>query len=244
MQDDRVTKIQALLRKAESTEHQEEADALFAKAQQLMTMWAIDDALLDTAASDTQREEVIEHRVALRKSYYKVDALLLDGVARANNCRVLMTDVKMDRGVYAAFLLGHRSDVQRVESLFNSLMLQMTMALRQAADEAGIRGQPQKIQHPWYRSFREGYAVRIAKRLSEANQEAAESHSDDRALPALQDRSARVDNWVEDNYNVRAGRRSQARRFLEASMAGRKAADNADIGQTRVEGDSRDALPG
>ena len=44
--DRRLSTIRALLAKAEATEYPDEAEAFFAKASELISRWAIDEAML------------------------------------------------------------------------------------------------------------------------------------------------------------------------------------------------------
>lgn len=235
--EDRVAKIQALLRKAESTSSEEEAQALFGKAQELMTKWAIDDELIRASTAAEDQEPIVERVVGLRKSYYKQDASLLHVIARVNHCRVLMTQMKLaERGMWGTYLIGHKGDVERVESLFNSVMTQMVSFLRQSARDHGITGAPQRIQHPWYRSFREGFTASVNARLKASQASAAEAAGAN-ALPALRDRSARVDDWLSQNHIVRNGSSGRNRRTNGAATeAGYRAGERADLGQTRVGG--------
>ena len=78
-----------MLAKAESTDFPDEAEALLAKAQELMARHAIDDAMLARAgrrASDT----VDTRTILVEAPYATAKASLLGAVAQANGCRVVM----------------------------------------------------------------------------------------------------------------------------------------------------------
>src|SRR5690606_31701227 len=55
--DRRLDTIRALLAKAEATDFPEEAEAFFAKASELISRWAIDEALLWAGADASGREQ-------------------------------------------------------------------------------------------------------------------------------------------------------------------------------------------
>ena len=80
-------KIRALLAKAEATEFAEEAEALSARAQELMAKYSIDHALL--AAETGRTEEPGGRRIAVDNPYEAPKASLLQTVAQANRCRVV-----------------------------------------------------------------------------------------------------------------------------------------------------------
>src|SRR5258708_1793233 len=80
-----LSKIRALLAKAESTEFAEEAEARSARAQELTAKYSIDHALL---ASEAGREdEPTGPRLPVDNPHESANASLLSAVAKANRCR-------------------------------------------------------------------------------------------------------------------------------------------------------------
>ena len=79
-----LNRIRTLLAKAEATEFAAEAETFTAKAQDLMTRHAIDEALL-RAAGD-QPIEIEGVRVHIHNPYATEKVQLLNQVARANRC--------------------------------------------------------------------------------------------------------------------------------------------------------------
>jgi hypothetical protein len=77
-----LSRIRALLNKAESTEFAEEAEALSARAQELMAKYSIDHALL--AAEAGSKEEPGGRRIPVDNPYEAAKAALLQVVAEAN----------------------------------------------------------------------------------------------------------------------------------------------------------------
>src|SRR4026208_2027649 len=93
-QEKYAEKIAALLRKAESTTP-EEAELLVEKAQQLMTQYAISEAMLD-AARGVERDEIDQTPIKMTGVFREAIGELLWAIAASNNCRAVhMPDMKM-----------------------------------------------------------------------------------------------------------------------------------------------------
>ena len=118
-------RIRALLAKAESTEFAEEAEALSARAQELMAKYSIDHALL---AAETGREETPGgRRIAVDNPYEAPKATLLQTVAEANRCRVVWS-----KELGLVTVIGFPADLDAVELLFTSLLVQANTAMLRA----------------------------------------------------------------------------------------------------------------
>ena len=88
--DDRaLRRIRGLLAKAESTEFPDEAEALTAKAQELMTRHAVDAALLDGGPTSSGSAAVGTRRVHVQDPYVRAKMQLLAAVAEANDVRLV-----------------------------------------------------------------------------------------------------------------------------------------------------------
>lgn len=109
-----LTRIRALLAKAEATGFPEEAEALTTKAQELMARHSIDDALL--AARTHSTEQPGARRIGIDAPYETAKAILLDTVASANRCRAVWDG---DHGFTT--VVGFEADLEAVELLFTSL---------------------------------------------------------------------------------------------------------------------------
>ncbi len=221
--DDRVLRrIRGLLAKAESTEFPDEAEALTAKAQELMTRHAVDAAL---PGPSTGGSAVDTRRVHVRDPYVRAKMQLLAAVAEANDVRLVWYS---NLGI--ANLVGVRADVAAVELLFTSLLLQVAQALS-AAERAQGRA---SASRSFRRSFLLGYAHRIGERLQSARQrataEAAAEHGVD-LLPVLRSRRAAVEERVADLFPRVRATRSRASLDAGGWFAGRAAADRADTGR-------------
>jgi hypothetical protein len=157
--DDRVLRrVRALLAKAEATDYPEEADALTAKAQQLMARHSIEDSV--AAKNAQQRDQPIVRRIWLDAPYVDPKSSLVSAVARANRCRSIFTG-----GWGFVTLVGFPTDVQAVELLTTSLLVQASRAMTATGSrvERGV-----SRTRSFRRSFLLAYAARIGERLDEA----------------------------------------------------------------------------
>ena len=155
-----LAKVRALLAKAESTEFEAEADALTAKAQELITKYRIDAALL-RAGSVGRDSGVVTRRIHIDEPYADAKTLLLSRIARANGACVLWS-----RRLGLATVFGTSSDNEATELLFTSLLMQASVGLRREGsrvDECG-RNRTRRFR----RSFLVGFALRIGERLEAA----------------------------------------------------------------------------
>jgi hypothetical protein len=216
-------RVRALLAKAESTEFPEEAEALSARAQELMARHSIDHALL--AAESGVPEEPIGRRLAIDNPYEGPKAVLLDLVAAVNRCRTVW-----HRELGFSTVLGFPSDLDAVELLFTSLLVQATTALVRAGtrQDAAGRSSTRSFRH----SFLAAYAQRIGERLDEATGEAvrqaAESTGRD-LLPVLAAREESVERAVTALFPKLTRHRVGAATNHEGWAAGRAAADLASL---------------
>ncbi len=190
------TKIRNLLAKAESSTFEAEAMAYTAKAQELITRHAIDAALLHEDAQSPSTP--VETRVAIDPPYAEVKSFLLQTIAQAGRCQaVLMTAVLMST------VVGYPGDVEAVEMLFTSLLVQAQRALNEAAAAApsGARTRSQS-----YRSaFLQAYAHRIGERLRETIRQTVDEMSEETGrdlLPVLADRSGEIAGYLSERFGT------------------------------------------
>ena len=220
-----LSTIRALLAKAESTEFAAEAEALSAKAQAMMTRHAIDEALLHVGDGDSI--EVLSRRVLIDSPYPLEKVHLLSAVGRANRTRVVwMEDLAM------ATVVGTPVDVDQVELLFVSLLIQSTRAMA----EAGTAQPGSFDRSPRFRrSFLTSYAVRIGERLSAADAETTASYGSE-LVPVLRRQEEVVDAVYEQLFphtREATSTRTYDRRGWDA---GREAADQASFVAGRLAG--------
>jgi hypothetical protein len=259
-QETYAEKINKLLAKAESTTP-EEAEALFAKAQELMTKYAIDQAMMDSVRGVTV-DEIGKH-VFLYGGYYAADhGNLAYAVTRNNDLRAVYqrsgewtgtreVNGKKYKMWYELTAIGFKSDLDRAVLLDTSLQLQMARALAAWWKEED-RSWMSKTQNVRARqSFMAGFADGVARKLQEATaagrraaekSEAERSHTTDDAAKesvalVLRSRKDRVDDWMDQHYGkLRAGRSSYRKQDGSARGAGHAAGSRADVGQSSVKG--------
>ena len=216
-----LRRVRGLLAKAESTDFPEEADALTAKAQELMSTRMLDAALLDASGPTPLRDGVHSRRLHVDGPYIEAKMTLLSRVGDANGVRTVWY-----RGLGIATVVGMTVDVQAVELLFTSLLVQAVRAM----NARGAAGGTTTRSAAFRRSFLLAYGHRIGERLTTARSrttaDAAAAGVD--ALPVLHSRQQAVDEVYEELFPGVRGRRSRA--FDPAGWgAGRRAADSADL---------------
>ena len=221
-------RIRGLLAKAESTEFPEEAEALTAKAQQLMTRYAVDTAVLDAEAGRSLADEVRARRVYLLQPYAEAKVQLLAAVAAANGVRSVWHD---DLGM--ATVVGLPIDLELTELLFTSLSIQATRAMT----ATGRAGSSRTRSVSFRRSFLLSYAQRIGERLQDARESGtaeAEAVSGTALVPVLTARDDAIDAAVAGLF---PNLRSIKSRISDAQgwHAGRLAAEHADLRAGRTE---------
>jgi len=128
-----LAKVRGLLAKAESTDFDEEAEALSAKAQELMSRYALDRALLDHGRG--LRQQATLCRIWLDNPYVIAKAMLVDAVARANRCCTVL-----DNDLGYTTIVGDEGDLRLVELLGTSLLLQGTRAVLSTGSQRSLGG--------------------------------------------------------------------------------------------------------
>jgi hypothetical protein len=224
--DERVlSKIRALLAKAESTEFPEEAEALSARAQELMAKYSIDHALLAATAGRT--EEPGGRRLMIDNPYEEPKATLLQTIAAANRCRTIW-----HKELGMSTVVGFPADLDAVELLFTSLLVQANSAMLREGAKRDAYGRSRT--RAFRQSFLISYTVRIGERLSEAagNAEQAAAASSGRdLLPVLAARHEAVDDAVDAMFGDTLIHRGRSARATDAEgwHSGRLAADLATL---------------
>ncbi|QNP71054.1 DUF2786 domain-containing protein [Streptomyces roseirectus] len=154
-----LAKIRALLAKAEATTYPDEAEALTAKAQELMARHSVDEALL--AAGTPSPDTPTACRIGVEPPYEQAKAVLLDAVADANHCKSVWNEP-----FCFSTVVGFEADLEAVELLYASLLVQAETAMTRA--EAAQRASGRKRTKTFRQSFLAAYAHRVGARLTEA----------------------------------------------------------------------------
>ncbi|MEV0741120.1 DUF2786 domain-containing protein [Streptomyces sp. NPDC050549] len=212
-----LTRIRALLAKAEATGFPEEAEALSAKAQELMARHSIDEALLDAQAPAKDAPGAC--RIGVEAPYEQAKAVLLDAVAGANHCRAVWNEA-----FGFSTVVGFEGDLEVVELLYTSLLVQATTAMTkaEAAQRAGGRRRTKTFRH----SFLAAYAHRIGTRLTEA----AGTQVTDDLLPVLATREVAVTGRLDEMFPETTTTRLRGVSDEAGWTQGAEAADRAQVG--------------
>ncbi|MER7072351.1 DUF2786 domain-containing protein [Terrabacter sp. NPDC000476] len=228
--DERIlSRVRMLLAKAESTTFEAEAATFTAGAQSLMARHSIDAALLarhDDARG--RRSGPSGRRIGIDNPYDGPKASLLQAVASANRCRMVWS-----RELGFGTVVGFEADLEAVELLFTSLLVQATRTLAAAGSRTDPHGGSRT--RSFRQSFLSAFAQRIGERLHEATVAEEESAVADgpsgrELVPLLAARAERVaeqvDEWFPDVRRTTVG----AARDAEGWYSGRSAADRAQLG--------------
>jgi hypothetical protein len=211
--------VRALLAKAESTQFDAEAEALSAKAQELMNRHSFDRALLD---ADIQRPPTVAStRLWLDSPYVEAKSSLVAAIAKANRCR----SVFYPKLGFVA-LVGEQLDLEITELLATSLLVQATRAM--VAEGSQITGHGTSRTRSFRRSFLVSYAIRIGERLDAAATRAHDPAEDARLLPVLADRSRVVEETFQAMFSHTVQKSTSVTNGA-GWHAGRSAADHANL---------------
>lgn len=251
-----LKKVRKLLAQAEGEAalgHEEAAEAFQSKANELLTRYQLDAAMLEATA---ERPEEVVTRILVCEGDTKERAwTLLHQLAKELGCRTVgsrqerwlkgrRTPVKTVQVTVAGF----ESDVAAAELLWTSLLVQAAAEYRRLQPPSGVN------RRTFNNAFLEGFTstvvgrVRRDRRAVVAETEraaAAASAGGPSLLPVLRDRKARVDEFCDERWGtLRKGRPTGPLSSYAGHRAGVEAGHRADLGGRRVSGGSRGALGG
>ncbi|MBD0838894.1 MULTISPECIES: DUF2786 domain-containing protein [unclassified Streptomyces] len=211
-----LTRIRALLAKAEATGYPEEAEALTAKAQELMARHSVDEAVLSAQAPAADVPSAC--RIGVEPPYEQAKAVLLDAVAAANHCRAVWNEP-----FGFSTVVGFEPDLEVAELLYTSLLVQAQTAMTKA--EAQARAGGRKRTKTFRQSFLAAYAHRIGTRLAQA----AETQVSDDLLPVLASRDVAVTNRLDHMFPETTTTRLRGINDTAGWTQGAEAADRAQV---------------
>lgn len=259
-----VAKISRLLRQAESTPYEGEAETFMARAQTLATRHSIDLAMARAHSAKAEAREVPEHRaqtigvrgqrnLQISTDLYAYIASLFDVKAFVSTDHTTV------------YPMGMPSDLDLVDVIFSSLVVQMT-----AAANAFIKAGTYKSEVVWRkthrrddwgdyaylpvdgrtarRSFLSGFSSRIYTRLRTAVRETtaeaetefgAQGASDESGAVVsvavvLREKRAEVDAFVKEEYERRNVRVASRRTGSDNYSASSASAGRAAADRARV----------
>ena len=221
---DVIGKIDALFKQAANTSFPEEAATFQAKAQELMTKYQIEMAMLNDRVLDDELTHAVVH---INNPYMLDKSILLNSIAKHNYCKVIRY-----RDYCKVF--GYKSDIQMVTAMFTALELHMISEMWKnyiVPDHVSAVS--------WKKSFFAGYASKISSRLAKAKREsvadANKTNGNDSVSLVLLKKDELVQQYYDDNSGAT---RSTTRTVTSMSGygAGTSAGGRANIGQSAVSG--------
>jgi hypothetical protein len=195
-----LDRVRKLLAKAEDDGvTPPEAQALTAKAAELMAKYGIDRALL--AADRPETDQPASRVLDIDHPWARVKAHLLCGLGSALRCQCIL--LSPPGGGSRVHVFGYASDIERTDLLYTSVLIQMWHGL------AGARV-PDWSSSPraWRRSWLLGFATAVVSRVRAAEHGAAcqatavGGESGSRAAVVLADRALVIRRNVEQAYPV------------------------------------------
>jgi hypothetical protein len=238
VQADLLDRVRKLLAKAEDEGcSAAEAEALTAKAAELMARYGIDRALLGALHPETDKPG--DRVFTLTNPWGDIKRHLLAGLATALRCQCVQT--RTDQGS-RLHVFGYSSDLERADILFTSLLVQMARALaQQAVPAAGGGGRA------WRRSWMLGYCAAVVARVRAAEEAAVASappatEPSGSAALVLADRSLVVRRQVAAAYPRL--RKSRVTYTGNGYGAGYREGQKADIGGAKLRSRAAGAIGG
>lgn len=213
-----LSRVRGLLAKAEATKFPEEAEALSAKAQELMSRYSLQHAIRDHERG--RAAEATARRIWIDSPYVSAKAALVQSVATANRCRMVCA-AKL--GFVA--VIGADCDLEFVELLSTSLLVQANRAML-AAGRTTSDGRART--RSFRQSFLLSYAARIGERLTATSTTVATEVNRGTLLPVLAARSQATDDLTNRLFPATVPRIMSASDGAGWS-AGRIAADLAQL---------------
>jgi hypothetical protein len=170
--NDLLDRVRKLLAKAEDEGcSPAEAEALTAKAAELMARYGIDRALL--GALHPESDKPADRVFTFANPWGDVKRHLLAGLATALRCQCVQTHSPAGTRLH---VFGYGSDLERADILFTSLLVQMARALaRQRVPGSG------GAARAWRRSWMLGYCTAVVTRVRAAEEAAVAAAPDEPA---------------------------------------------------------------
>jgi hypothetical protein len=228
--------IRKLLAKADGAATTAEAEAYTAKAVTLMARHGIDAALLDATAA--KKETIESRRITITGPYSRDKADLLTWLGGALRCRTVLHS--QAKRIIAVTVVGFASDLERLELLYTSLLLQATRQLVHVAPPWSSQESTAAYRRTWFQGFNSVVARRVREAETQAVEETPEptGTSTPGVALVLADRKAQVDVALDALFPTLG---TAKRRKLSGTgrRAGAQAGLRADIGSKQVGGERR-----
>jgi uncharacterized protein DUF2786 len=239
---DTLRRIRALLAQAEhEATGAPEAEAFTAKATALMAKYGVDRTML--LATDPSANKVGDRVIRIPGPYAMGKLMLLFRISEALGVRTVRRAAP-GNGQQEMHLFGLASDLERVDMLYTSLLLQANRLMK--ADQEVNWYQYATSPKSWTRDWQEGYAAKVHQRLKDAEALAQR----EAPAPAAGGMSTalvfvRRDKLVAEAVSAkypRLRKSSGSRRVGSGYGTGQRAGARADLGGSRLGSGSGRAL--
>ena len=225
-----LARVRKLLVKAEATGvTTQEAQALTAKAAELMAKYGIDRALLAAERPETDRPA--DRVIDVGNPWARVQAHLLCGLASALRCQcVILPHSGPGTRIH---MFGYSSDIERSDVLYTSLLVQMWQGLAATPLPDRVRN-----SRAWRRSWLLGFATAVVARVRAAEEGAARqaagpaAGATSRTALVLADRTEVITRTLKHAYPVT--RTSRVTYTGNGYGTGFSQGQRADIGASRL----------
>ena len=194
--DDMLNKVRALLAKAEATEFEAEAEVFTAKAAELMAKYGIDEAMASQRGHVNAKPG--NKVILVDAPYAGPKASLLNVVAKAFRCRAVQL-ASRDKTHLKVHLFGFESDMEMVEILFTSLLLQASHGAVRVEKQTDYYGRTRTRSAR--SSYILGFAYAVQTRLAESTKKAETEASGPGTALVLRSREVAVNDAVKQEYS-------------------------------------------
>ena len=219
-----INRIEALLRKAESTNSDEEREMLSAKAEELMIKYSIDQAMLDPDRST--EDKIISVQVYMRGIYQMIHMTSALSVVKAMGARGYYTDLRRLNKTVVVTIIDFESTIGLVQRMVDSVLAQSMMSMNfwWAANK---NEWPDKAGYVARRSYLEGFGSGVADRIRREREEAVAEASKTSGGELVLARGRKLDDAVAPLGLVNKASRHRSAR--DARVAGFVDGQRADI---------------
>lgn len=227
-----LDKIRKLLAQAEDPAcTPAEAEAFNQRAADLIAKYGIDKALLDAAKAPATKEDVDRRKIHVPGPYAWEKSALLYNIGEPLNVHTVRHNNGRRSDGYKVSMFGFPSDLERVELLFTSLLVQASHSL------ATIQPPPWESTVSYRKAWMWGFINTVKARLvaaeSRAAREADERGDGPSTALVLADRKTLVDRRVEEAFTDLKRSKSvtvKGSGYRDGQAAGQR----ADLGGSRL----------